>query len=672
MKKVTVFAALLTLLSALSVFGQSTIQLPATGQTTCYAENGSVVTCAGTGQDGDYRMGVAWPNPRFAVSGACVTDNLTGLIWAKNANIPGSTKTWDQAIDEAKNQTLCGRTDWRLPNVNELDSLLHSGQSEPATWLISQGFTNVKPTYYWSSTTYKNETDMAWAVCMCSGATITGPKENATQVYVWPVAGETTGPALLWKTGQTTSYLPYDDGDLQKGVAWPDQRFTDNGDGTVTDNLTGLMWLKDANCIASHYPSFDNWGSADGGVRWQQALDFVAGINDGTYSACGAAHQDWRLPNKKEMFSLFDKGAWHPPLPAGHPFTSIQDGGYWTSTSEAKSNRTNYACIFSSWTGGDSYNVKIVGGGNYVWPVRGGSSSAPATATLTITLTGNGKGSVTGKNIKCSTGTCTYTYESPVEVDLLAKATGGSVFSGWSGCEASSGSACSVTTSSDVTVTANFIDPPRVTLSPASLNFGTVRTAVAYSKTISVSNKGVTDLVVSLDITPASATEFEATGCDDPVANGTTCTITVSITAVSTGNKAAQLVVSTNDPKKPSIAVKLSGSAKPPKISASPASLNFGTVLPGIIAGPKYVTVKNTGISDLSIASVSAPTDPSFIVDGSACTAAPIPQGGKCTIPVTFQPSSAGSVTGQFEITSNAGPTPTKIKLSGKGKSGPL
>ena len=668
MKKVTILAALLILLSAPSVFSQNTVQLPATGQTKCYAENGGAVTCAGTGQDGEYRMGLAWPNPRFEVNGDCVTDNLTGLIWAKNANIPAAKKSWNDAIDFAKDRTLCGRSDWRLPNVNELDSLLNAGAEEPAAWLKSQGFANVQPTYYWSSTTYNNQIDQAWAVCMCSGASITGPKDNSTQVYVWPVAGETTEPALLWKTGQTASYRAYDDGELQKGTAWPDPRFTDHGDGTVTDGLTGLMWLKNANCIGTRYPSFDT----DGAVQWQQALDFVAGTNDGTYPDCAAGHQDWRLPNKKEMFSLFDKGAWHPPLPADHPFTSIQDGGYWTSTSEAKSASTNRACIFSSWTGGDSYNTKTIGGGNYVWPVRGGSSSAPATATLTVSLTGNGKGSVTGKNVKCSTGTCTYTYESPDEVALTAKALSGSVFTGWSGCEVSSGTACSVTMSSDVTVTANFINPPRVALSPASLNFGTVRKDVAYSKTISVTNKSVTDLVVGLDITPKSTTEFEATGCDNPVANGMTCTITVSLTAVSMGTKAAQLAISTNDPKKPSIAVKLSGSAKPPKISASPASLNFGTILQGVVSGPKYVTVKNTGISDLSISAVSASTNPSFTVDGTACTASLITQGGKCTIAVTFQPSSAGAVTGQFEISSNAGPTPVRVKLSGKGKAGPL
>ena len=56
-------------------------------------------------------------------------------------------------------------------------------------------------------------------------------------------------PAPVPKTGQTTSYTTGDDGDLEMGVPWPSPRFTDKGDGTVTDNLTGLIWLKDANCF---------------------------------------------------------------------------------------------------------------------------------------------------------------------------------------------------------------------------------------------------------------------------------------------------------------------------------------------------------------------------------------------------------------------------------------
>ena len=57
------------------------------------------------------------------------------------------------------------------------------------------------------------------------------------------------GPTPVPKTGQTTSYATGDDGDLERGAALVTPRFTDNLDGTVTDNQTGLIWLKDANCF---------------------------------------------------------------------------------------------------------------------------------------------------------------------------------------------------------------------------------------------------------------------------------------------------------------------------------------------------------------------------------------------------------------------------------------
>jgi hypothetical protein len=59
-------------------------------------------------------------------------------------------------------------------------------------------------------------------------------------------------------TGQTSSYGTNDDGALQNGVTWPSPRFRDNCNGTVTDNLTGLIWLKNANCF---------------GVQWTAALE---------------------------------------------------------------------------------------------------------------------------------------------------------------------------------------------------------------------------------------------------------------------------------------------------------------------------------------------------------------------------------------------------------------
>jgi hypothetical protein len=128
-------------------------------------------------------------------------------------------------------------------------------------------------------------------------------------------------PAPVPQTGQTTTYAVGDDGAIRAGVALPSPRFTDNGNGTITDNLTGLIWLKNANCIGVSYPGFDQVGTVgDGAVNWQNALDFVAGINAGTYdcgdtSGEGGTHRtDWRLPNIRELFSLIDFAFFNPAV----------------------------------------------------------------------------------------------------------------------------------------------------------------------------------------------------------------------------------------------------------------------------------------------------------------------------------------------------------------------
>ncbi len=177
------------------------------------------------------------------------------------------------------------------------------------------------------------------------------------------------------KTGQTTSYATGDDGNLQKGATWPNPRFTENGDGTVTDNLTGLVWLRDANCINSWYSGFDNDVNPDDGrVTWQHALDFVAGMNNNadpasaTYADCNAGFTDWRLPNIKELQPLMDFGKYNPALPAGHPFSGVVLDYYWSSTSCADAPSYTYGVNLRF---GYSY-FKVKSDDFYVWPVRGG------------------------------------------------------------------------------------------------------------------------------------------------------------------------------------------------------------------------------------------------------------------------------------------------------------
>jgi hypothetical protein len=173
------------------------------------------------------------------------------------------------------------------------------------------------------------------------------------------VALAETPPAPVPKTGQATPYKVGDDGDLKKGVAWPDPRFSDNSDGTVTDNLTGLIWLRDANCF--------------GAVNWDTALANANALA-APYPACSLTDPskagDWRLPNIRELSSLVDASTFNPAISTGHPFLNVQtDKLYQSSTTDPL--RADFLLAVSMTTG--SMNKAIYGALNYYyfWPVRG-------------------------------------------------------------------------------------------------------------------------------------------------------------------------------------------------------------------------------------------------------------------------------------------------------------
>lgn len=160
-------------------------------------------------------------------------------------------------------------------------------------------------------------------------------------------------------SGQTTLYRIGDDGDLEKGVAWPSPRFTDNGNGTVTDNLTGLIWLKNTN--------------ADGAKTWNNAIDYCNALADGTAGLSDASSAgDWRLPHIRELFTLIDfsRGDPNVPLPIGHPFDGVASHyNYWSSTTFIGA--TDQAWLISMpMAGGVTAGAKTTT--YYVWAVRGG------------------------------------------------------------------------------------------------------------------------------------------------------------------------------------------------------------------------------------------------------------------------------------------------------------
>ena len=160
--------------------------LPTTGQTHCYDETGEQTPCARTGQDGELRCGHPWPHPRFEVRDVEIIDRLTGLCWRRAANLTAAPLTWGDALAAiARLDRQAGAsTGWRLPNINELESLVDCSSHSPAL-PGKHPFTEVQDVY-WSSTTSLYEPDWAWALYLDKGAVGIGQKSYA-QFYVWAV-----------------------------------------------------------------------------------------------------------------------------------------------------------------------------------------------------------------------------------------------------------------------------------------------------------------------------------------------------------------------------------------------------------------------------------------------------------------------------------------------------
>jgi hypothetical protein len=201
-----------------SMDGGVNAPVPQTGQVGCFGGDGTEILCAGTGMDYELRAGVALPSPRFTNNGdGTVTDNLTGLIWLKNANCigdGGNRTDWRGTLEYVKtlntNGTMAGndcgdisnggthQTDWRLPNEHELRSIINLNYYEPALsntagngkWTQGDPFDNVEFTSegYWSSTTYMHPNkNFAWRVNMKIG--LSEPKGKIYANWVWPVRG---------------------------------------------------------------------------------------------------------------------------------------------------------------------------------------------------------------------------------------------------------------------------------------------------------------------------------------------------------------------------------------------------------------------------------------------------------------------------------------------------
>ena len=271
------------------------------------------------GQDAQFTH--TTPVYTLSSDGKTVKDEITGLTWQKSYD--SGTYYWasiQTVVDNLNNQNYGGYSDWRVPTIKELYSL----------WDASVGWPYIDTDYF--DITYTSEQELSHAI-FWSTDKYTGVMGNIS------ANGETPGAELAFGvnfgTGHIKSYsikvgpkhqVRCVRGNLSYGV----NLFQNNNDGTISDLATGLMWQQNDN------------GS---GIDWEDALAYAQTQNNANY----LGHNDWRLPNAKELQSLVDykrspyatnTANVGPAINALFSCTSIlNDGGkadypyYWTSTS---------------------------------------------------------------------------------------------------------------------------------------------------------------------------------------------------------------------------------------------------------------------------------------------------------------------------------------------------
>lgn len=331
------------------------------------------------GQDAQF----AHLTPHYTLSsdGLTVKDEVTGLTWQKSYD--NSTFYWgatQKVVDKLNHQSYGGYNDWRVPTIKELYSL----------WNVSVGWPYIDTDYF--TINYSSEEELSHAI-FWSSTKYTGVLGNIINGNPGEEAGSELAFGVNFGTGHIKSYAISSGPKhlircVRGNLAYGENLFQNNGDGTISDLATGLMWQQSEN------------GS---GIDWEQALTYAQTQNSTNF----LGYNDWRLPNSKELQSIVDYT--RSPYatssanegPAINPLFNctaiLNDGGkadypyYWTSTSAISSANGSYP---SAWyvafgqaedgngenihgAGAVRFDAKVIGSGqgeervlNYVRLVR--------------------------------------------------------------------------------------------------------------------------------------------------------------------------------------------------------------------------------------------------------------------------------------------------------------
>ncbi len=360
MIKKFVIYGLICLLALFASFSVYAGPIPDTGQTQCYDYAGNVITCPVPGeplygQDGNYSINFpsytkldVQGNPLLnnAASWTMVKDNVTGLIWEVKtddgsihdkdntytwydsdpqtnggyAGTPGNGTDTEDAIQAFNESNFGGYSDWRMPTYRELLGIANFNNQNPT--INTTYFPNNLPSDYWSSTTFTGyESFLVWVVNFDYNA------------FGWMVYDG--------KVSKTNYF---------RAVRGPksESSLVDNGDNTVTDLSTGLMWQRQ-----SGEP-----------MNWEDALAYCENLNL-------AGHSDWRLPSIKELRSIIDYSQYNPTINTMY-FPDTVSSNYWSSTTYTTHKNSAWFVEFKQ---GQSVGNPKSSKTYYVRAVRGGQSA---------------------------------------------------------------------------------------------------------------------------------------------------------------------------------------------------------------------------------------------------------------------------------------------------------
>ena len=331
-----------------SVSGNSNYAVVDTGQFTCYNDIGDWIDCPAEGdvffgQDAQYTGN----RPDYTDNGnGTITDNVTGLTWTQSPDLNADSDidaddklTYNEALiypDTLNAKNYGGYSDWRLPTIKELYSLMDFRGIHPGGPSNSGLTPFIDTTYfdfaYGDTAAGERIIDAQfWSGNAYVGSVfVNQPAAFGLNLADGRIKGYPTGGHVV-----KLNYVYFVRGNTDYGI----NVFNDNGDGTITDDATDLMWSRDDSGV---------------GVNWEDALAWVRQKNNENY----LGHSDWRLPNAKEMQSIVDYSR-APDVTGSAAIDPVfnvtgitSEGGevyypwFWTSTTHVRFDGSGSAAVY--------------------------------------------------------------------------------------------------------------------------------------------------------------------------------------------------------------------------------------------------------------------------------------------------------------------------------------